>query len=104
MGFHRAAPDGLILCLRVTPNAGRDAIEGAETRADGSQVLRLRVAAVPDKGRANAAVLALLAKALGVPKSRLTLLSGETSRTKTVLVAGDAVALAPLVEALADAG
>lgn len=101
MGFHRAAPDGLILSLRVTPNAGRDAIEGAETRADGSQVLRLRVAAVPDKGKANAAVLALLARALGLPKSALSLLSGETSRTKTVLVTCDAAALAPLVEALA---
>jgi uncharacterized protein YggU (UPF0235/DUF167 family) len=41
-------------------------------------VLRLRVHAAPDKGRANAAVVALLAAALAVPKSRLTLLAGAT--------------------------
>lgn len=102
--WFRHSPDGLVLALRVTPNAGRDAIEGVETRADGQAVLRLRVAAVPDKGRANAAVLALLAPALGVPKSCLHLVSGETSRLKTVLVAGDTVALALRAEALAGLG
>lgn len=76
------------MSLRVTPNAGRDAIDGAETRDDGSTVLRLRVAAVPDKGKANAAVIALLAKTLGIPKSSVTLVSGETARFKTVLIAG----------------
>lgn len=77
-----------MLFLRVTPNAGRDAIEGIEQRDDGTAVLRLRVSAVPDKGKANAAVLALLAKQLGVPKSSITLVSGETARFKTVLVDG----------------
>lgn len=104
MSFFRPGPGGLLLHLRVTPNAGRDAIEGVETRADGQDVLRLRVAAVPDKGRANAAVLGLLAKALGVPKSSLSLVSGDTSRLKTVLVAGDVAALAARAEALAAAG
>lgn len=75
------------MSLRVTPNAGRDAIDGAETRDDGVTVLRLRVAAVPDKGKANAAVTALLAKTLGIPKSSVTLVSGETARFKTVLIA-----------------
>ena len=73
-----------LLRLRVTPNAGRDAIEGYETLADGTEVLRIRVAAVPDKGKANAAVITLLAKALRLPKSAITLASGETSRLKTV--------------------
>lgn len=73
--------------LRVTPNAGRDCLDGVETRDDNSTVLRMRVSAVPDKGKANAAVLALLAKSLGVPKSSLSLVSGETARVKTVLVA-----------------
>jgi uncharacterized protein (TIGR00251 family) len=84
--WHRPTDAGLLLHLRVTPNAGRDAIEGVETRDDGASVLRIRVAAVPDRGRANAAVIALLAKALGVPKTTLSLVSGETSRFKTVLV------------------
>lgn len=78
-----------VLRLRVTPNAGRDVIEGYETLADGTTVLRLRVAAVPDKGKANAAVIALLAKSLGLPKSALTLVAGETARLKTVRVDND---------------
>jgi uncharacterized protein len=85
--FFRITPEGLLVSLRVTPNAGRDAIDGAETRDDGSTVLRLRVAAVPDKGKANAAVSALLAKTLGIPKSSVALVSGETARFKTVLIA-----------------
>lgn len=74
----------MLLRLRVTPNAGRDAIEGFETLADGTEVLRIRVSAVPDKGKANSAVIALLAKALHVPKSSLSITSGETARLKTV--------------------
>lgn len=72
------------LRLRVTPNAGRDAIEGFERLADGTEVLRLRVSAVPDKGKANAAVIAILAKALGLPRSALQLVAGETARLKTI--------------------
>ncbi len=56
-------------------------------------VLRVRVKAVPDKGKANAAVVALLAKALGVPKTAVTLVSGDTARLKTVAIEGDAGAL-----------
>ena len=78
-----------VLRLRVTPNAGRDAIEGYETLADGTTVLRLRVAAVPDKGKANAAAIALLAKALGLPKSALAITAGATARLKTVRIAAD---------------
>jgi uncharacterized protein (TIGR00251 family) len=87
---YRLSPQGLSLFIRVTPNAGRDAIEGSELRDDGSCVLRLRVKAVPDKGKANAAVIALLAKAFGVPKSAITVTSGETARQKTLLISGDA--------------
>ncbi|MDB5536724.1 MAG: hypothetical protein JWQ65_1599 [Devosia sp.] len=97
---YRLSPTGLSLFVRVTPNAGRDAIEGTELRDDGSAVLRLRVKAVPDKGRANAAVIALLAKALGVPKSAITLTSGEAARVKTLSVAGDGAALVAAVESL----
>jgi len=71
-----------------------------ELRDDGSAVLRLRVKAVPDKGKANAAVVALLAKALGVAKSAISVTSGETSRLKTLAVAGDGAALAAAVDAL----
>lgn len=82
-----------MLSLRVTPNAGRDSLDGVEVRDDGSTVLRIRVKAVPDKGRANAAVIALLAKKLQLPKSDLTLVAGETSRHKTLSIRGDASSL-----------
>ena len=90
-----------MLHLRVTPNAGADRLEGVETRDDGSAVLRLRVAAVPDKGKANAAVIALLARALGVPKSAIAVTAGETARLKTVAISGDGAALAARLEIIA---
>ena len=90
----------MTLSLRVTPNAGSDRIEGREPRADGEAVLRLRVAAVPDKGKANAAAVALLAKALGVPKSAIRLVAGETARSKVVEIAGDGPSLAARLEQL----
>jgi uncharacterized protein len=98
-----ARADGLVLHLRVTPNAGADRIEGLERRDDGHEVLRVRVRAVPDKGKANDAVVALLARALGVSRSSISLLAGETARLKTLSVAGDAVALAERLAALTQA-
>jgi uncharacterized protein (TIGR00251 family) len=98
---YRRDADGLLLSLRVTPNASADRIEGTEQRDDGSAVLRLRVTAVPDKGKANAAVIALLAKAFGLPKYAVTLVAGDTARLKTVRIAGDPDAL---VVALAKLG
>lgn len=86
--------------LRVTPNAGRDAMDGVETRDDGSAVLRIRVSAVPDKGKANAAVIALLSKCLGVPKSSISLAGGETARMKTVLISGNGEELSIRLSAL----
>jgi uncharacterized protein YggU (UPF0235/DUF167 family) len=97
---YRLGPQGLSLFVRVTPNAGRDAIEGVEQRDDGSAVLRVRVKAVPDKGKATAAVIVLLAKALGVPKSSIQVTSGDTARLKTLAVAGDGVALAAALATL----
>ena len=89
----------MTLHLRVTPNAGADRIDGTELRDDGTAVLRVRVTAVPDKGKANAAVIGMLAKALGVPKSALTLVSGDTARLKTIDVTGDPAALAARIDA-----
>lgn len=56
---------------------------------DGKVVLKLRVRAVPDKGKANAAIVKLLAKTWDVPRSSLTVIAGEKDRTKTLLLAGD---------------
>ncbi|MDX1784892.1 DUF167 domain-containing protein [Roseovarius sp. ZX-A-9] len=72
---HLAAP-GTQLTIRATTKAARNRIV-----VDG-QVLRVYVTVVPEGGKANAAITRLLSKALGVPKSRLTLLRGDTARDK----------------------
>lgn len=71
------AREGAEIAVRVTPKARRNAVSVAE---DGG--LRVHVTTVPEDGKANAAVQKLLAKALGVAKSRLTLIRGTTSRDK----------------------
>ena len=63
-------------------------------------MLRIRVRAVPDKGKANAAVIGLLAKALGLPKSAIALVAGDTARLKTLRLTGDPAALAAAIERL----
>jgi uncharacterized protein YggU (UPF0235/DUF167 family) len=78
----------LRLAVRVTPRGGRDAVDGWARDAAGRPVLKLRVAAAAAEGAANAAVLALLAKALGRPKSQLGIVRGETARVKQVEVEG----------------
>jgi uncharacterized protein YggU (UPF0235/DUF167 family) len=98
---YRLTAAGLLLTVRVTPNAGVDRIEGIERRDDGQMVMRLRVAAVPDRGRANAAVIALLAARLDVPKSAISVVAGETARLKTLAIAGDAATLARRIDAIA---
>ena len=76
------------LAVRVTPRGGRDAVEGWAADAAGRPVLKLRVAAAAADGQANAAVLALLAKALGVSKSAVSLAAGHTARVKIVEISG----------------
>jgi uncharacterized protein len=91
---------GLALRVRVTPRGGRDAIEGLSDETEAVRHLKLRVAAVPADGAANAAVAKLVAKWLGVSKSRVDIVSGETMRMKTIRIDGDAAALAARCAAL----
>lgn len=100
--FYTLVPDGARITLRVTPNASADRLEGAQTRADGSCALAVRVCAPPDKGAANSAVIFLLAKALTLPKSALSLSSGQTSRTKVILARGEPGVLRTALESLTD--
>ena len=74
--------------MRVTPRGGRDAIEGWAVDAAGRPLLKLRVSAAAADGAANAAVTALVAKALGVPRSAVRIASGETARIKRLEIAG----------------
>ncbi|MDG4883342.1 DUF167 family protein [Mesorhizobium sp. WSM4884] len=96
----RPRGDGIDLHVRLTPKAALDRIDGVETTADGRSHLKARVRAVPENGAANAALERLVAKALGVPGSSVSVVAGGTSRLKTVRILGDAAALAKSVEAL----
>ncbi len=84
---YRPTDDGLELAVKVMPKAGRDAIVGTREDAAGRRRLVVRVKAAPDKGKANAAVVALLAKALRLPKSAVTITAGETARDKRLRIA-----------------
>jgi len=81
--------DGCLLDLAVVPNARRTEVIGRH-----DQALRVRLAAPPVDGAANEALQRWLADALGLPKHRITLVRGQSSRRKRLHVAGanDAVA------------
>jgi uncharacterized protein (TIGR00251 family) len=85
----RYSGHGISVALRVTPRGGRDEIDGLETLANGRTVVKMRVRAIAEGGAANRAVVELLAKALGVPKAKVRVLSGTTSRFKQIAVDGD---------------
>lgn len=73
-------------------------MEGVETLADGRRVLKARVRAAPENGRANAALIELVAGLLGVPKRAVSIRAGATGRVKQIFVAGPP---APYLDALA---
>lgn len=94
----RETPGGVDLAVRLTPRGGAPRIEGVADW-EGAPVLKVRVAAPPVDGAANAALVAFLAKSLGLPRSAVTLRAGERARTKRLHLAGAGLAerLAALV-------
>ncbi len=86
---YRIERERLLVDVRLTPRGGRDAVEGAETLADGRAVLKARVRAVPEDGKANAALESLIAAALGIGRSQVAVVQGKTARLKTLAVEGD---------------
>lgn len=80
------AGDALRLTVRLTPRGGRDALGGSVMLADGRTVATARVRAVPEDGKANAALVALVAAAAGVPRARVLLETGATGRLKTLRI------------------
>lgn len=82
-GFLRRGPSGVTVDLRVQPRARRVALEAA----DGA--LKAQVTAPPEDGKANAAVIALLAEEWRLPKSSFDVIKGQTARAKTVRVSGE---------------
>lgn len=76
-------PDGAVLSLRIVPRAAKNAIQGEHGDA-----LKVRLCAPPVDGVANSALVEFLAEAFALPRARVHLLSGATSRNKRVLLAG----------------
>ena len=92
-------PGGILLRVLVTPRASRNALQGLIDLPDGP-ALKIAVTAPPEDVKANIAVLKLLAKALHLPPTSLSVASGTTARSKSILIPGDAATLAPMLEAL----
>lgn len=99
----RRSGAGLMVRVRLTPKASRDAIEGIEESAEGP-ALKARVRAVPADGEANAALVRLLAEWLDVPRGSVSLAGGQKSRIKTLKVEGDPQALEKLAQAALQPG
>jgi uncharacterized protein (TIGR00251 family) len=94
----RIETDGLTLAVRLTPRGGRDRIEGVEQLADGRSVLKVRVAAAAAENEANAALVRLIAKAIGAAPRDVRLVAGTTSRLKRLKIGGAGAALATALE------
>jgi len=90
--------DGLDVVVRLTPKGGRDAIEGIEKLADGRMVLKVRVRAPPSEGEANAALMKLLARSLGIAPRDVVLVAGASARIKRLKIAGPGPILAAALE------
>jgi uncharacterized protein (TIGR00251 family) len=99
-----AAPNGIVLTVRLTPKGARDAIEGIEPLADRRSALKVRVRAAPTQGAANAALIALIARATGVPKRDVSLIAGSSARVKRLRIAGAPGALCAALEQICASG
>jgi len=75
------------LIVHLIPKASSNTIEGWALNAQGQKVLRVKVTAVPEDGKANEALIKVLSKALHIPKSALSLVRGATSRVKELEIA-----------------
>ena len=89
--------------VRLQPAGRADKVLGLAEGADGTQALKVTVTKVPEGGKANQALIKVLAKEWRVAKSTLEVLQGHTSRTKVLHLAGDANELADVLDTWAAA-
>ena len=80
---------GIRLFVRLTPKASRNAINGVMVDASGREQLKVSVTTVPENGKANQALIKLLAKAAKWPKSSIEIVAGQTDRNKVLVIQGD---------------
>lgn len=77
------------LVVHLTPNASHNKIEGWAEDEKGQKILRVKVTAVPEDGKANVALVKLLSKTLHIPPSRISLTRGATARIKQLEIEGE---------------
>jgi uncharacterized protein (TIGR00251 family) len=97
--YWRTLPDGVSVTVKVQPKSRRPGIQGRAVSAHGP-CLRIGVNEPPEDGRANRAVCAVLAEALDVPTAAVAVTLGQTSRDKTLHVAGEPTLLTARLETL----
>lgn len=102
--FFERAPkgSGLRIRVRLQPQGPADKVQGLMLDADGVAHLKASVTKPPEGGKANAALIKLLAKEWKVAKSDLEVLQGQTSRTKVLGLGGDVDELAARLDAWAE--
>jgi uncharacterized protein (TIGR00251 family) len=94
MACYRLERDAIVVNVRLTPGADRDAVEGVGVLADGREVVHARVRAHAEDGAANAAMVKLFSRTFRRPKSVIDIVSGAGARLKTVRISGEPAALA----------
>jgi len=83
------AKDGVRVAIRLVPRAGADRVLAVGATAGGGRVVKVSVTAPAEAGRANEALLRLIARTWSLRRSDLSIVAGAASRNKTVRVAGD---------------
>jgi hypothetical protein len=97
--FWRELPDGVSVAVKVQPRSRRPGVQGTAPSAGGER-LRIGVSEPAEDGRANRAACTVLATALQIAPSAVSVSTGATSREKTLRVAGDAAALRTRLDTL----
>ncbi len=90
--------DGVRVTLRVTPGGSKNAVTGFADTASGGKALKVSVTAIAEAGKANEAVIKLLAKLWRRPKSGFTLVAGSCDRNKIIHLSGDPEALMSMLK------
>ena len=76
------------ITVKLTPKASKNAVQGWTGDVNGGRILKVSVTAVPEKGKANKALIDLLSKEWHLPKNAFSLIRGETDRLKTIKIDG----------------
>jgi len=93
-----ARADGVRVAVRLSPRAAQDRIQGTAVEADGSRSLKCAVSAAAVEGKANRALVRLLAKSWHLPKSSIELIRGAAERRKLLHIKGEPRALVALLD------